>query len=98
MDTTIMTRRRRHLTAGLAVLALVAAGGAPAWAQAQIGGALPGMSTTQGAVQPSPQTPTLPGPLTTTPYPLSAPVPQRAAPAAAAVPAPAAVPAQPANR
>jgi hypothetical protein len=91
--TLIRLSKPQHLAAGLIGLALAAASCAHARAQAQIGGALPSLST-QGSL-PAPLNPQLTtpiSPLTATPFPLAAPAPtpQTAAPVA--------VPAQPATR
>jgi hypothetical protein len=82
----------QHLAAGLLGLALATASCAQALAQAQIGGALPSLSTP--GILPAPLNPQLPtpiSPLTAPPFPLAAPAPtpQTAAPVA--------VPAQPAR-
>ena len=82
----------QHLAAGLMVLALAAASGVPARAQAQIGGALPSLSIPPTLTPMSPVSPTLISPLTAPPLTSTAPAPQ------AAAPAPAAAPAQPAQR
>jgi hypothetical protein len=91
------TRRRKAQRAavGLIGLALAAAGSVPARAQAQIGGALPGLPPQ--VTLPTPLPHTLTGPITATPLPPSAPTPQTAAPPPAAAAAPVAVPAQPAR-
>jgi hypothetical protein len=71
------------------LLALVAAGNVAAVAQAQIGGALSGISTQNGVAGPiAPQSPTPVGPITNTlPYTPSAPPPKKEPAAAVAVPA-----------
>jgi hypothetical protein len=72
-------------------LSLITGSGGTALAQAQIGGALSGMSTQAGAMTPDASPMPMPaGPLTPTPFTPSAPEP------APAPPPPDAVPAQPA--
>jgi len=88
-------RKAQHLAVVLIGLALVAATFEPAWAQAQVGGALPGLPPQ--ATLPTPLSPTLTGPITATPLPPSAPTPQTAAPPPVAAAAPVSVPAQPAR-